>query len=307
MPPPLYRRLEYLPEPVEAFEATIPTGVSPFAVIGFKASLIREGSARVEGNFKSFAVAAGDLVLMRPGTSCSSISLTPLQLAVVRVDPMFLVDQVRWARPSESRTRRETYQELLARAQQPVRLHLDKSTFPDVAKLFGQLTLVSGRQSELGRTISRATELIWMIEALLMQALVSPCPLRQSRGGLTTPSTRDEIAAVLQTMSERYSTRLSLGELAREASLSESALRRAVLAETGVTPREYLHRLRLIRFEELVAESTIPLGEAARMAGWSSPAHARAVFARSHGMSPREFRAEAQEARRADWRRAIGA
>lgn len=62
MLPPLYRRLEHLPEPVEAFEAKIPTGVSPFAVIGFKASLIREGSARVEGNFKSFAVEAGDLV-----------------------------------------------------------------------------------------------------------------------------------------------------------------------------------------------------------------------------------------------------
>lgn len=303
---PLYTSLSKdPPDPVKAFEANIPAGIAPLSVTCFKGSLIREGSARIEGNFKPFTVEAGDLVLMRPGNRCSSMSLTPVEIAVVQVDPMFLVDQVRWARPSDARARRETYKELLGRARQPVHLHLDDTAFLGMAELLAQLAFLSRRSSALGKTISRATELIWMIETMLM-----PTPMcagrSQSLTGLIAPTTREDVAAALQTMHERYATKLSIGELAREASLSESALRRAVQASTGFSPREYLHRIRLIRFEELVAEGIVPLAGAARMVGWSSTSHARAMFVRSHGVSPSEFRAETREARRVDWLNAFG-
>ena len=304
MPLSLCRFSEDPPDPVGAFEVAVPVGVSPFEVTSFKASLMREGSARVEGNFEPSTVSAGDLVLVRPGTRCASTSLTPVEIAVVQVDPMFLVDQVRWARPSQSRARRDTYKELLGRAQQPICLALDDVSYLDIAELFTQLAFLSGRRSARGRTISRATELIWAIETLLMSAQVQPFR-KQPAARLVAPSTRTEIAAALHAMHERYATELSIGGLAREVSMSESALRRAVQASTGLSPREYLHRIRLIRFEELVADTSVPLGEAARMVGWSSASHARAMFARSHGMSPSEFRTEAREARRTDWMRSF--
>ena len=63
---PTYTPLVALPETVAAFEARIPVGTSSCTVATFKASLIRAGSARIEGDHNSFTVAAGDLVLMRP-------------------------------------------------------------------------------------------------------------------------------------------------------------------------------------------------------------------------------------------------
>lgn len=306
MPLSLYRSSEDPPDPVDAFEAAIPVGVSPLEVTSFKASLMREGSARVEGNFEPFTVAAGDLVLMRPGTRCTSISLAPVEIAVVQVDPMFLVDQVRWLKHSQSRGRRDTYRELCARARQPITVRLDNESFPDVAELFAQLVFLSKQSAMLGRMIVRTTELIWTIESLLMASQRSPSWERRFAESVA-PSERQEVTAALHAIHERYGSDLSIAELAREVALSESALRRAVLASTGFSPREYLHRVRLARFEELVAETNVSFAEAARLVGWSSTSHARGAFFRSHGMSPREFRAEAREARRADWRRRCGA
>lgn len=294
------------PDPIDAYSADIALGVAPLELASFNASLVQGGSARVEGNFTPFTARAGDLMLMRPGTICTSISLSPVQIAVVQVDTTFLVDQLRWARPSQARTRRETYRELLGRARQPVQLHLDERSYLAISELFVQLTFLSKQSGALGRTISRATELIWTIETLLVESQRRPVSERVL-ADLAAPSTRDDVALVLHTIHERYASNLSISELAREVSLSESALRRAVRASTGFTLREYLHRVRLLRFEHLVAESTVPFAEAARMVGWSSASHARAAFFRSHGMSPRAFRAEAQESRRAEWWRTSGA
>lgn len=294
------------PDPVVAFETNIAVGVAPFEITSFQASLLREGSARMEGNFTPFTADASDLILMRPGTRCAAVSLAPVTISIVRVDPTFLVDQVRWAKPSQSRGRRDTYRVLCARAWQPIKVRLDDQTCLDVAELFAQLMFLSRRSVRLGRMIVRATELIWTIESLLTSA--QKCLSRERRfAESVAPSERQEVVAVLHAIHERYASDLSIAELAREVALSESALRRAVLASTGFSPREYLHRVRLARFEELVAETDTPLAEAGRMVGWASASHARTMFARSHGMSPREFRAEAQAARRADWRRRLGA
>lgn len=305
MPLPLYRPSEDPPDPIEAFEAVIPVGVSPFKVTSFKASLMREGSARVEGNFEPFTVAAGDLVLMRPGTHCTSMSLTPVEIAVVQVDPVFLVDQVRWTRPLEQRTRKATYQSLLQSARQPVLIRLQDDVFLRLAELFAQLVFLSGRPAASGRMIARATELIWEIEALFPSG--RPNPVWDRIDARNLHGLRSDVQHVIHAIRDRYASDLSIRELAHEVSLSESALRRAVQAATGFSPREYLHRMRLVRFEQLVAETTMPLADAARTAGWSSTSHARSAFARSHGMSPSEYRAEARAAQRADWLRTFGA
>lgn len=294
------------PAPVEALEASVPVGFSPIELRSFRASLMREGCARVEGNFNPFTVTAGELVLMRPGTRCMSISLVPVEIAVVQVDPVFLVDQLRWIGPSQPHGRHDTYRELCARARQPVRMKLDDKGFLKVADLFTQLVLLSKHRTMLGRRIIRATELIWTIESLLM-ATQEPPSRERSIAAWGMPPERKEVVTTLHAIHEHYATNLSIAKLAREVALSESALRRAVRASTGFSPRQYLHRVRLARFAELVAETSVPLAEAARMVGWASDSHARTMFERGHGMSPSEFRAEAQEARRADWRRSSGA
>lgn len=302
---PRYSPLVNLPDPVAAFAAGIPVGVAPFKVTSFKASLIQEGSARLEGSFEPFTVSSGDLVLMSPGTQCGSVSLEPLSTLVLQVHPVFLVDQVRWTRPLERRTRRETYETLLRNIRRPVVIHLSDDSLTRVAEIYSQLTFLSDRPSAFRRMIARATDLIWEIEELLASA--HPTPAWNNLPPCLPLSVRAEVQEVIHAMHKRYASHLSIRDLAREAALSESALLRAVVTETGMTPREYLHRIRLMRFEQLVAETTLPLAEASRMVGWSSTSHARSVFMRSHGMSPSEYRAEAQAARRGDWMRTLSA
>lgn len=303
---PKYRPLAEAPEPVAAFEAVIPVGVPPFKVTSFKASLIRDGAAWLQGNFEPFTVTAGDLVLMRPGTRCGSISIAPVDTVVLHVHPTFLVDQVRWTQPLDQRARRTTFEYLLDEIRRPVSINLPDADFLRIAELFSEVVFLSGHASAFRRMIARATELIWEIEEVLASERRESYWRRRSDPSLSFP-VRDEVQVALQAMHQRYASELSIRELALEVSLSESALRRAILAATGFNPSEYLHRVRLMRFEELVAETTMPLVQAARLAGWASPSHARAMFVRSHGMSPSEFRAEAREARRADWRRSLGA
>jgi len=289
------------PEPVAAYEADIPVGVLPFEVTSFKASLIREGSAKLEGNFDPFTVAAGDLVLMRPGTRCGSMSLSPVDTAVVQVHPAFLVDQVRWTRPLAQRSRRKTFESLLRNTRHPISIHLSDNNFLRIAELYAQIVWLSSRPDALRPMLARTTELIWEIEEQLASAS------RKTKWERTSmqdpPVSRDEVRDVIQAMHEGFASGVMIRDLAREVSLSDSALRRAFLADTGLTPREYLHRIRLVKFEELVADTATPLADAARSVGWSSASHARSAFAKSHGMSPSEFRAEAQEARRTDWLR----
>lgn len=305
MPLPRYSPLVSLPEPIAAFAAAIPVGVAPFKVVGFKASLICEGSARLEGSFEPFTVSSGDLVLMSPGTQCGSVSLKPLSTLILQVHPVFLVDQLRWTKRLERPTRQETYEALLRNIRRPVVIRLPGDSFFRVAEIYSQLVFLSEQPAAFRRMIARATELIWEIEELLVD--VHPTSARST--SLLDPPlpVRAEVQEAIRALHDRYASNLSIRDLAREVALSESALLRAILAETGLTPREYLHRIRLMRFEQLVAETTLPLEEASRMVGWSSTSHARSAFARSHGMSPSEYRAEAQTARRTDWLRTFGA
>lgn len=148
--------------------------------------------------------------------------------------------------------------------------------------------------------IARSTEMIWLIEELLRVSRAASTRLEHSR---SVPSARKEVVTALEAMHERYASDLSVSALAREVSLSESAFRRAISAATGMSPRTYLHRIRLLRFEQLVADTDLSLANATRLVGWSSTSYARTVFARSYGFSPSEYRAEAQAARRADWLR----
>ncbi|WP_081611591.1 AraC family transcriptional regulator [Leucobacter sp. UCD-THU] len=300
---PSYVPLMRMPNPVEAFEAGISTGVPDFLVTSFKATLIREGSALIEGNFSPMTVSAGDLVLMRPGTRCSSVSISPLEIAALHIHPSFLVDQVRWARPSEHRAKRVIYQSLLGRSHRPRRIGLAEPDFFRLSELFGQLVHLSERPPALGRMITRSTELIWEIEDLLQISRSAAARLELAR---KVPSAREEVLIAVEAMHERYASDLSIGTLAREVSLSESAFRRAISAATGLSPRAYLHRIRLLRFEQLVADTDLPLAEITRLVGWSSTSYARTVFARSQGISPSAFRAEAQLARQADWLHELG-
>ena len=98
------------------------------------------------------------------------------------------------------------------------------------------------------------------------------------------------IAYTLQHLSEN----LSLAEVAQIAAMSERTLARRFATETDMNWRQFLHRARMIRGIELLAESTMPVIEVAYATGFESVSaftNAFRIWARA---TPTQFRRRLQ-------------
>jgi len=99
--------------PVECLDYWIPYGVAPVRSENFKIMLIRDGAAQLRGDFGVRTVAAGDLVMLRAGLECGSVSLAPVDVVTAYLNPTFLVDQLRWTMPGFVQDRRAVFREMV--------------------------------------------------------------------------------------------------------------------------------------------------------------------------------------------------
>ncbi len=91
-----------------------------------------------------------------------------------------------------------------------------------------------------------------------------------------------------ETLRERYSERLTLGELAAAAGLSEFHFLRAYRAAFGETPHEHFSRLRLEHAKRALARGAA-VTEVCFDVGYSSLGSFSTRFARLTGQSPRAW------------------
>lgn len=284
-----------LAHPVECVESYITSGVPPVRSANFKAFLVREGKAELSGPFGTRRVAAGDLVLLSAGTDCGSVSLAPVDVVCAYFNPGFLADQVRWTLPGNV-TDRLAAQREIHRALAGVRsFSLNAAQVAVFEMQFDRLLCLTERGGSLGEKFVAATKLIWLISDLFAaEAEVEVEVASGSPSGRPEPRPlRREVRTVLDILQREYGLAWTTAALADRVALSESALRRAFHRTVGMSPREYLHRVRLMRFEQFVVGTALTIGEAARRVGWNSADYARQVFVRNHGITPREARAEA--------------
>lgn len=116
--------------------------------------------------------------------------------------------------------------------------------------------------------------------------------LQTSRAAGTTPALFSDarigraIAAVLA----RPSAPHSVATLAREAAMSRSAFARDFKATLGVTPIEFLTRIRLNFARRLLSSSSRPIEAIASAVGFSSRSHFTRVFREQYGINPSIYR-----------------
>ncbi len=87
-----------------------------------------------------------------------------------------------------------------------------------------------------------------------------------------------------------YWRRIRLADLAAIAQLSRTHLCTTFRRATGLTPFAYLHRYRVERARELLAESTLPIAAVAVAVGVPDPYYFSRAFRRSEGLSPAAYR-----------------
>jgi transcriptional regulator GlxA family with amidase domain len=84
---------------------------------------------------------------------------------------------------------------------------------------------------------------------------------------------------------------VKLPELARAAATSPRTLARRVEAAAGMTPRQFVHRVRVAHAAHLLETTKAPVEEVAASVGYADAAAFRRVFKRYAGESPRGHRA----------------
>lgn len=100
----------------------------------------------------------------------------------------------------------------------------------------------------------------------------------------------DRVACVLQEINRRYREPLTVAELAAAVHLSPSRLAHLFRAATGEAPIQMLMRLRLRQAARLLAFSALSVAEIAAEVGFDSPFYFARQFRRQFGVSPTAYR-----------------
>ena len=99
------------------------------------------------------------------------------------------------------------------------------------------------------------------------------------------------IPQILTWMSEHLSDEFSIDTLVNLSGYSRSQFYNLFLKETGMTPYDYLVRIRIDHAQKLISDNTdTPLSAVAAKCGFTSPNYFSGTFRKYVGMSPREFR-----------------
>lgn len=101
------------------------------------------------------------------------------------------------------------------------------------------------------------------------------------------------VQAAIEYMVKNFSRRMSIEELAAYIGLNRSYLCAIFKEETQLSPQQYLIRYRMERACELLVDRTLSVGDVARSVGYDDPLVFSKMFARQHGISPRDYRKRA--------------
>lgn len=95
---------------------------------------------------------------------------------------------------------------------------------------------------------------------------------------------------VIGFMNANLQRRIPLTELASVANLSAPYFCRLFASQTGLSPGEYLRRLRMEKARHLLTTSFLRIKEVMAMVGYDTKSHFARHFKRSFGLTPSDYR-----------------
>jgi AraC-like DNA-binding protein len=111
-----------------------------------------------------------------------------------------------------------------------------------------------------------------------------------SNGGRQRDRAREVFGPVRQYVDANLDSRLDVQALARMVGMSASHFSRSFHKSVGVSPHMYVLQCRVIRAQELLATTQLPLAEIALTIGFSDQSHFSRRFHELIGVPPRKFR-----------------
>lgn len=259
--------------------STFPGRLEVRQVADFEIEFLTEGGGSQVIDGVSWPMVAGDLVWRRPGTVTRGI--LPYSCLTVVLD----LEGIR--RPGR---------------EAPYQMHRPKVPQPDfeVALLANVPSVVTPAEPEEFRRLFEALVRNFVnpgpgaglhLRALSMELLARLSEESRTPGaGVLPPGSSVRLRRLALFLRRNYRRKLVLDDLAREAGLSPTYLHSLFTGALGVTPREYLTRVRLARARELLAATSLPAAEVAAACGIDNVAYFFTLFRRRTGQTPGEFR-----------------
>jgi transcriptional regulator GlxA family with amidase domain len=103
------------------------------------------------------------------------------------------------------------------------------------------------------------------------------------------------IVKVLEVMSNNLRRPLSVGHMAASVNLSYSRLAHLFKSEMGMTPLNYLKKLRIEKARELLETTFLTNQQIIIQIGMGDESHFTKDFKKAYGLSPRQYREQYHE------------
>jgi len=145
--------------------------------------------------------------------------------------------------------------------------------------------------NEVVKALERGPEFSNLLLASHTLALLLAVSIRLRQDHRRSASgTVERIAQTIIHMSEHLHEPLRMSALAALANLSPAHFSVLFKEQTGCSPRDYLHLLRIHRACQLLRDPTLSVKEVASRLGYQDPFHFSRQFKMFQGMSPSEYR-----------------
>lgn len=159
------------------------------------------------------------------------------------------------------------------------------------SELGGNLEQLIPGLSTIETTLSEVTT-IEQLREQVQQILIGALEFRDTQASSQYTSMLQQVYAYIE---QHYTnSNLSLNDVANLASLSPCHFSTVFSQETGRTFKEYLTELRIQKAKELLRTTALKSFEISYQIGYNDPHYFSYVFRKQTGLSPKEFRAQAQ-------------
>ncbi len=98
------------------------------------------------------------------------------------------------------------------------------------------------------------------------------------------------VQITISTIEEKLSRKFEIEQLARQANISVSHLRHVFKFETGVTPTQYVKRVRMQQAELLLQTTFLSVKEVMNRVGITNESYFSHEFKKTYGVPPSQYR-----------------